>query len=432
MRKLFSLLPFLVFLCTFTGLNFLYPSAAAHVKDDFPMFAAFIAIIFSFFTFKPSTPLNKKIEVFVEGASQSIIVHMCFIFLTSTIFTHVLDKIGGIEALVQLTLQTIPKTLILPGMFLIGSLFSFIIGSSMGTIAACMPIAHALALKLGINPALMTGTIICSSMFGDNLSILSDTTIAAVKITNSNMLDKIKENIKIALPASFLSIILLTYINQTIALANTSLAASNLETTVNYFTIVPYVTTLCLALYGIDILAVLCIGIILANGIGIYLNSFTFLDTTTFIFNGFYHAKEMVAVFILVLLLAGLAKIVEFNGGLEYLLQTIQTKSKSSGFTRLIIFILVCIVNVTVAINTISILIVGPVAKKISTNKINAAETATILDLGSCITQGILPYAPQVLLATSMASISPLSVLPYLYYQYILLATLLITFIIKK
>jgi len=431
MKKAFSLLPFLIFLTTFSALNFIYPNVAPSIKDDFPIFAAFVAIIVAFFTFKPKTSLNDKINVFVQGAAQPLIIHMCFIFLISTVFTHVLEKIGGVQAMVNISLQLISSSFILPGMFVVSSLFSFAIGSSMGTIAAFMPIASAIALQLTISPEFMAGTIVCGAMFGDNLSILSDTTIAAVQITGSNMKEKIKANAKIALPASLLTIILLCYVNQTMTLDTTVPLLSSIND-LDFIKIIPYITAFGLALYGLDILAVLSIGTIVATGIGLYLHNFTFVETTNFLFNGFYQSKGMVAVFILILFLAGLSKIVEHNGGIEYLLQRIQQHASSTKSIRLSIFILVSAVNVMVAINTISILITGPIANKLGANKVNRAEIATILDLGSCITQGVLPYAPQILLATSMSSISPLSIMPYLYYQYILLTVFLIDIVFKK
>ncbi len=430
MKKAFSLLPFLVFLITFVTLNFMYPNVATYIKDDFPIFAAFIAIIIAFFTFQPKTPLNNKINVFVQGAAQPLIIHMCFIFLMSTVFMHVLDKIGGVQSIVNMSLLMISSSYILPGMFIITSLFSFVIGSSMGTIAACMPIAHAIASTLTIHPALMAGTVVCGSMFGDNLSILSDTTIAAVQITGCNMKEKLKENFSFVLPASLISIIILYYFNQQIA--HSTLPISSAITNTDLIKVLPYASIFMLALYGLDILIVLSLGTILATGVGLYLNSFTFIETTTFIFNGFYQSKGMVAVFILILFLAGLSKIVEHNGGISYLLQIIQKHATSTRSTKFTIFMLVCAINITIAINTISILITGPVAKKLGSNKINKAEIATILDLGACITQGILPYSPQILLATSMSMISPLSIMPYLYYQYILLAIFLMKIHIKK
>lgn len=424
MKSRLSLVPLLIFLAVFILLNALYPHATTEIKDGFPIFAAFIAIISSFFTFKKGTSLHNKIDIFVQGASQQIIIHMGFIFLMSTVFAHVLEQVGSIQAVVNLLLYTISDSFVLPGIFIIGSIFSFIIGSSMGTIAACMPIAHALAVKLNINPAMMAATVVCGSIFGDNLSMLSDTTIAAVKITNCNMVDKIKSNIRIALPASILTIIILSYSYSTndSQLLNLAFHLNSKD----ILKVTPYLATIVLALYGLDILAVLCIGTIVATCIGLYSSAFTFLDATNFLFTGFYESKGMVAVFILILLLAGLSKIVEHNGGIHYLLKTIQRYASSQRSTKFTIFILVCIVNITVAINTIAILITGPIANKLSKNNIKSSEVATLLDVGSCITQGILPYAPQILLATSMCNISPLSVMPYLYYQYFLLLFLIL------
>lgn len=429
MKKAVSLLPFLLFLTLFITLNTIYFDAAANIKDGFPIFAAFMAIIGSFFTFQKNTSLQEKIEIFIQGAAQPLIIHMCFIFVMSTVFTNILNKIGSINAIVDVSLHILSPSLMLPGIFTAASLFSFAIGSSMGTIAALMPIAYTISQQLEIAPALMAGIVVGGAIFGDNLSIISDTTISAVQVTGATMYQKMKYNMQIALPASVLTIIALYLINQNMPLAQeTSIITIK---SICWIKLIPYLVILGLALYGLDILVVLTIGTIIATAFGLYFYDFNFLESTAFLFNGFYESKAMVEVFILILLLSGLSKIVEHNGGIDYLLDKIKKYATSVKSTKFTIFLLVCAVNITIAINTISILITGPIAKKLAKDKIDAASTATILDVGSCISQGVLPYAPQILLATSMCSISSLSVLPYLYYQYFLLISLLSNFLIS-
>ncbi len=294
----------------------------------------------------------------------------------------------------------------------------------MGAIAAFMPIAVSIASYLSLNPSMMAATIVCGSMFGDNLSILSDTTIAAVKITHGSMKEKLRLNAIIAAPAFMISLIILTYQNYLTA-STVAIAHQTSITTFDIIKILPYITTFYLALTGLDILIVLTLGIIFAITIGMWLQSLTLLQGVNLIFDGFYASKGMVNVFVLVLLLAGLSKIISHNGGIEYLINKLKHKISNAFHAKIAIFLLVTLINMTIAINTISILITGSVATKIGDDyHINPSETACILDIASCVSQGLLPYAPQLLLAASMAKVSAISLLPYLYYQYFLAISL--------
>jgi Na+/H+ antiporter NhaC len=425
-----ALLPFGIFLATFIILNITYRSTSmAH--NNFPIFAAFIAILVAFFTFQKNESFNEKVEIFIQGSAQTIIIHMCYIFYMSTIFTTVLEQIGGVSSAVNISLLFIPQTFVLPGIFIISSLFSFTVGTSMGAIAAFMPIGMSIADHLSLNPSLMAATIVCGSMFGDNLSILSDTTIAAIKMTNCSMNKKSMLNAKIAAPAFIGAIILLTYHNY--FLSNTTTTINNQSIHIlDFIKILPYITTFYLALKQLDILVVLIFGTIFSIIIGICLNSLTFLQAINCIFDGFYLSKGTINIFILVLLLAGLSKIISHNGGIDYFIDKLQNKITNPQNAKVAIFILITLINITIAINTIAILITGPIATKVG-NKFNIKnyEIACILDIGSCISQGLLPYAPQLLLAASMAKVSTISLLPYLYYQYLLTITLSIMIILK-
>ncbi len=426
-----ALIPFGVFLLIFILLNIVYSSAHV-VHDNFPIFAAFAAIIASFFTFQKNETLNQKIEIFIQGSTQSIVIHMCYIFYLSTVFTTILEQTGGIAAAVNISLFFIPTSYVLPGIFIVTSLFSFTVGTSMGAIAAFMPIAVNIATHLSLNPSIMAATIVCGAMFGDNLSILSDTTIAAVKTTNASMDKKLRLNTLIAIPAFLASLIILTYQNH-IATSSINIAQHGIMTMVDFIKILPYIATFYLAIIGLDILIVLTLGIIFAISIGIWLQNLTLLQGINLIFDGFYTSKGMVNVFILVLLLAGLSKIISYNGGLEYLIKKLEHKIKNAQHAKIAIFFLVTFTNITIAINTISILITGPIATKIGNDyDIDSSETACILDIASCVSQGLLPYAPQLLLAASMAQVSATSLLPYLYYQYFLAISLFVFIAWKK
>lgn len=430
-KRYIALVPFGIFLAIFILLHILYSSATIG-QDNFPILAALVAIIASFFTFQKNESLNDRIAIFMEGSSQTIVMHMCYIFYLSTVFTAILEHMGGIKAAVNLSLMLIPSWCIIPGMFMVTSLFSITVGTSMGAIAAFMPIAVNIATHCSLHPSLMAATIVCGAMFGDNLSILSDTTIASVAITKSSMKDKLFLNTKIAIPAFIISFIILLYQNYFITDFMQIIPAKSIGY-LDIIKVIPYLATFYIALIGFDILIVLIAGIILAIGIGISLHTLTFLEAINLIFDGFYSSKGMVNVFMLVLLLSGLSKIISHNGGIDYLIDQLEHKIPNALCAKLAIFLLITLINMTIAINTVAILITGPIANKMGNDyKIPAAQTACILDIGSCFTQGILPYAPQLLLAASIAQVSTISLLPYLYYQYFLVISLLVVMVYKK
>lgn len=424
MRPL-SLLPFLVFFSVFIGLNIYYPLAEANIKSDFAIFSVFIALITSFFIFKKNTSINERIEVFIKGAAQETIIHMCFVFLFSTMLSYALERTGGSESAVEIALYLIPHNFILPGIFIATSLVSTCLGTSMGAIVTFMPIFYKLSQELFIDTPLVAGIVVGGAIFGDNLSLISDTTIAAVKVTGSNMYEKVKDNIIIAFPAALITLVILTYLNNSYIIIKPPIFLPAISI-LNFLKIMPYILTFILAFIGFDILFELVVGIILAIGIGIYFEKITLLDTLTLFNHGFYESKGIVSIFILVLLLSGLSQIVQHNGGIEYLLNLLGKEKKSQAKTKLEILALIMLVNTAIAINTISILLTGPIAAKIAHKKISPARVANILDIGACITQGILPYTPQMLLAATICKISPLSILSYLIYPYLLFITLII------
>lgn len=431
MRNIFTLLPFLIFITIFVTFNILFSSTAPYIKTDFPVFAAFFAVIASFFTFKKGTTLNEKIDVFIQGASQQTVIHLCFIFLFSTLFTYTLTEMGGTQTAVDIALYFLPKNFILPGIFFVTSAFSVCVGTSMGTIITFMPIFYQVAQTLSINPSLVTGVVVSGAILGDNISLISDTTIAATKVTGSTIMAKFKDNFRIALPAALITIALLTYLNRMLPVIDSQIALPNVSS-INFFNMIPYLATFILALMGLDILCVLISGMSIALFLGLFFGKIDPLQILTFFHHGFYESKGMISIFILVLFLSGLSKIISHNGGITYLLELLGKKAKSPKRTKLEIFMLVFLVNCAIAINTISIIITGPLASKLGENKLTPGRIANILDLGSCVSQGILPYTPQILLAASISHISPLSTMPYLIYPYMLFVVTIVDLVIKK
>lgn len=409
--KLSHLLPFFVFV----GLFFI---STIWLDSRFsPIFACLLAIVVSFFTFAPKIGFNKKVDVFISGCANPVIVAMSLIFIESSMFTYILKLTGSTDAAVRLGMCMLPCGYLLPGFFLITAIFATAIGSSMGTIAAFLPIGIGIAQKIGIPLPLMAGTVVGAAMLGDNLSLISDTTIAATKTTGSKMHDKFKANFWLVSIAAVLTLIVLTYIN-----AGYSANCADIVVQQTVFTdlilIIPYLLVLLLALCGLDVVGVLAIAILVALGIGVALGKFSFLESTMLPLEGFAHDRAIDEVLILAFLIAGLSKIVEFNGGLSYLLSRVSRGIKSKGGAEVAIAGLIFLVNAVTAINTVAILVTGPIAHRIGQQfGIQNKRVACLLDIFSCICQGILPYAPQLLLAQSIAQVTSVSIIPYLYYQ---------------
>lgn len=425
-----ALFPAFIFLIVFALLNIVY-NADSLIRDGSPIFAAFIALMVSIFTFQKNETFNERIDIFVQGSSQPIVVHMCYVFFLSTIFTTILEHTGSMASAVNVCLHIFPTWLILPGMFLGACFCSLIIGTSIGIIAAFMPIAMNLSNHLHLNPSIIASTIICGSVFGDNLSILSDTTIAVVKITGTTMSKKLLLNIQIILPAFIVTVALLTYQNSLIASHHYLYNISDISF-IDLIKALPYTITFYLALTGLDIIFVMILGIIIAVGVGLLLNKFTILTAINFMFDGFYDSKDMVSLFILVVLLSGLSAIITHNGGIQYLINKIKYKVSNTRHAKFAILCFVVFVNAIIAINSIAIVISGPAVRQIAEEcDLDLTETACILDITSSAMQGLLPYTPQLLLAASIAHVSVVSILPYLYYQFFLMISLFIFIFLK-
>jgi Na+/H+ antiporter NhaC len=423
--KYFACVSALVIFAIIIMMNFLC-NLQSNDHESISIFIIFIALIFAMFSFRKNESFNERLEIFMKGSSQSIVVHMCYIFFLTTIFTTILERTGSIDSAVNVCLHIFPNWLILPGIFLGASFFTFTVGSSIGAIAAFMPVAINVAEHIHINPSLMAATIVCGCVFGDNLSVSSDSSILSVKIADTTMFKKFFLNIKICLPAFITTLVLLTYHNSLIPGCG---HIHNLLDLNFYDTIkaLPYTITFILALTGIDIIFVTVIGIVIAMSIGIYLDNFTIPMAINFMFDGLYHAREVVHLFIVAVLLSGLIAIITHNGWIEYLIKKLKEKISNTWHAKFVIFGVVALVNIIVAINSIAIMIAGPTVQQIGHEcDIEPAETACILGIVSCALQGLLPYAPQLVLAASIARVSPVSLLPYLYYQFFLLLSLVI------
>lgn len=431
--SLFALTPFFAFIGTYVLLILLFPSATNQLKlTAFPIFSGITAIGYALFTFKERIPVSKKIKIFISGVARPTVIYMCFIFIFSSVFSHVLQLCGGVDSAIKLCYVLIPQQWILPGIFTAIALFSLTIGSSIGGIATFTPIAVGLAPKLGVSPALMAGIAVSGSMLGDNLSVISDTTVAAIHTTHCNPYKKFKGNALMVLPAFIITIILLTAISFNLLppSSNQIITTWNVSDIIK---IIPYGIVFSLALIGIDVLVVLAMGAIAGGLLGIIYGKLSSLQATTLFFEGFYQQKGVIAMFVLVMLVAGLSRIVEHNGGIKYLLHKFHARTKTKSGAEASIALLVSLLDITVARNTIAILIAGPMAQQIGGRfKIKNARIATLLDIFACTVHGIIPYSSQLLLAAAMAGTSSISVVPHVYYQYIILTIAILSIVKTK
>ena len=295
-------------------------------------------------------------------------------------------------------------------MFIIAAFVATAMGTSMGTIGAIAPIAVEMAVKAHLPVAVAVGAVVGGAMFGDNLSMISDTTIAATRTQGCEMRDKFIMNFKIALPAAILTIIVMIIFGVSGQIPD--------ELKYSVIRILPYISVLVLALLGINVFLVLITGTVLGGIIGLAQGSFTLIEFSQSIYEGFTSMQE---IFILSLLIGGLAALIAKDGGIDYLLNAISSRIKSVKGAEFGIAALVSVADICTANNTVAIVITGPMAKQIADeNGVDPRRSASMLDIFSCVFQGIIPYGAQLLLAGQLSGLSPLQIMPSLYYPYLL------------
>ncbi|SON49395.1 Na+/H+ antiporter NhaC family protein [Vibrio tapetis] len=420
-----ALVPLAIFLALFIGVgSYLTLQGVEFAFYQLPApIAALPAVIVAILMSKES--INKAIEQFIRGIGHSDIIAMCMIYLLAGAFASVAKATGGVDATVNLGLSLLPPSLILPGMFVIAAFIATAMGTSMGTIAALAPVALGVADAANIDPAIAAGAVLSGAMFGDNLSIISDTTIAATRSQGCEMKDKFKENITIALPAAIVSLILFGFLSTP--------STAPIVSDFNWINVLPYISILILAIAGINVFAVLTIGTLMAGVIG--LNTTSDYNLTQYgqdIYTGFGNMQE---IFLLSMLIGGLSELMKQQGGLAYitnkLSKALRNSSQKSG--EFGIALLVSLVNCCTANNTVSILVSGSIAKDLAQKHgISAKRSASLLDIFSCIMQGVLPYGAQVLLIGSILQLSPLEVTTHSYYCYALAISAIATVLLKK
>ncbi|WP_306483033.1 Na+/H+ antiporter NhaC family protein [Anaerococcus sp.] len=408
-----ALIPFAIFVALYliTGLVLQVRGVEMAFYQLPAPIAVFVAIIAAFFLFKGS--VEDKFDTLVSGCGDSNIIIMCLIYLLAGAFSSLAKASGGVDSVVNLGLSFIPTGFLTAGVFLIASFISIATGSSVGTITALGPIAVGLANTSGISLSLMLGALVGGAMFGDNLSIISDTTIAATRSQGCDMKDKFKMNAKIAIPAAILTLILL------LVFGSTEVTTSPTDLTYDLLSIIPYLFVLIVALMGVNVFVVLTGAIGLSSAL-LLLRGSSIIDISQIIWEGF---TGMFEIFLLSMLIGGLSQMVAEEGGINWIISKIKIFAKDTKTCELGIGALVSLADICVANNTVAIIISGPIAKKMSREfGIDSRRSASLLDIFSCVFQGIIPYSAQVLIAASFTggALAPFELIPFFWYQFIL------------
>ncbi len=402
-----ALIPLLLFVLLFLGVGI--------ISGDFttmPLNVAITITVIVALLMNRKETFAKKVEVFTKGAGHSNIILMMLIFILAGAFSTTAEKMGGVSSTVNLGLSLIPQNLIIVGLFIICMFVSISMGTSVGTVAAIAPVGFGFAQATDVPAALAMATVVGGAMFGDNLSMISDTTIAAVRTQKTKMSDKFKVNFKIVLPGAIITIIILFFLTNGISIDHTKNYDYNL------IKVIPYLLVLILALVGINVIIVLIGGTVLAGIIGLIDGSFGWNGLLNAISKGIIGMEDIAMI---ALLIGGLVGIIQHNGGIDWLLNFVRSKVKSRRGAELGIASLVSAADISTANNTISIIMAGPLAKNIADEyDVDPRKSASILDIfGGCF-QGLLPYSPQVISAAGVAGISPFLMLQYSIYPILL------------
>ena len=405
-----ALLPILVFLVIFIG--------SGIVTGDFyamPAIVAFLIALCVAFVQNRDLKFDEKIKVIARGVGDENIITMCLIFLLAGGFSGAVSAAGGVESTVNLGLSILPPSVAVVGLFVIGCFISVSMGTSMGTIAALAPIAVGISEKTGFAMAICIGAVACGAMFGDNLSMISDTTIAAVKTQGCEMKDKFKENFFIVLPAAIITIIIFFFITKDGATVDT--AALDYDVV----KVIPYILVLVGALIGINVFIVLVGGIVVSLIVGVATDAIAPADMFTAVGGGVTGMYDITVISIVVACIVALIK--EF-GGIEFILRIFKKVIKGPKGAEVGIAGLALAVDCCTANNTVAIVMAGPIAKEISTEYgVNPKRSASLLDIFASVGQGLIPYGAQLLSAATLTGLTPFDIIPYMYYPILMMVS---------
>ncbi|MEY8365506.1 Na+/H+ antiporter NhaC family protein [Anaerovoracaceae bacterium 41-7] len=414
-----ALLPILVFLILFLGTGIL-------LNDFYTMPAVvgfLIALIVAFVQTKGKT-FTEKLHIAAIGIGEDNIITMCLIYLAAGAFSGAVSAAGGVDSTVNLGLSLMPPSVAVIGLFVIGCFISISMGTSMGTIAALAPIAVGIADKTGFALPICIGAVVSGAMFGDNLSMISDTTIAAVRTQGCEMKDKFRKNFLIVLPAAIITVVILFCLTRG--------ASFTLEAELNYniWQVMPYIFVLVTAVIGINVFVVLISGTVLSILVGLFTGSLVVSEVFTSIGSG---VTGMYDITVISMLVAAISALVKENGGFTFILEKIHSRIHTYKGAEVGIAALISVVDAATANNTVAIVIAGPIAKEISDDYgISPERSASLLDMFASVFQGIIPYGAQLLSAATLTGLTSFDIIPYLFYPYLMAVCGLISVAVSK
>lgn len=423
-----ALLPVVVFLVIYLGngiyFEYIHPVEGGMGFYIMSVVVAFLIALIVALLQNRTLSFDEKIKICAKGIGDENITIMLFIFLVAGAFSGIAKEAGGAESTANLLLSILPAQFALPGLFLIACLISMAMGTSVGTITVLVPIAVNVATGSGLGIPMCVGTIVGGAMFGDNLSFVSDTTIAATKTQGVEMKDKFSTNFKIALPAALLTLAILIAFS-----FNTQIASiGNFE--YNTWQVLPYFIVLGAAITGLNVFGVLCMGIVLFLIVGLGTGSLTVATAFSSMGMG---TNGMFETMVVTILVASIGALIKENGGFLWLLHLIRKVFKGHTGGCFGIGILTLLMDIATANNTVAIVMVAPIAKEISEDyDIDPKETASLLDTFSCVGQGIIPYGAQLLIAASISGITALNIIPFLFYPFLLFVSVSVSILVIK
>ena len=368
-------------------------------------------------------PLQEAIGDYSRGATDLNIMLMIWIFVLAGAFAASTKQMGAVDATVQLTLSLVPAKFLSAGIFIAACFTSMSIGTSVGTIVALTPIASAMATQTGSDVAWMVAIVVGGALFGDNLSFISDTTVAATRTQGCNMRDKFRTNILIVTPAAVLTLVayLLT--------GSDALQYAEGAKAIEWYSVIPYLLVLVTSIMGVNVLSVLTLGILSSGVIGLVAGKMTLLDWVSAMGQGIGSMGELI---IITMMAGGMLEMIRVNGGIDYVISRLTARVKSRRGAESAIATLVAFADICTANNTVAIISVGELARQIAQKfGISARRAASLLDTFSCVVQGIIPYGAQLLMAAGLASISPVEIIPHLYYPFILAGFVVVAIMIQ-
>lgn len=411
-------MPFGVFILLFAGVGI--------ISGDFygmPALVAFVVALFVGLLQNRKLTFDEKLRVIAKGAGDVNIITMVLIFIVAGAFSGVVTAAGGVDSTVNFGLSIIPPNFMVVGLFVIGCFISLSMGTSMGTITALAPIALGVSQQTAFPLAICIGAVVCGAMFGDNLSMISDTTIAAVRTQGCEMKDKFKQNFFIVLPAAVITIIL--FLVETREIGYVAKKAYEY----NFVQVIPYLVVLVGALIGFNVFAVLSSGIVLSMIVGVAYGKFTILESFTAIGNGM---SQLFEISIISIIVACIVSLIRENGGIDLIIELIKRRTKGKRGAEFGIALLVLLVDICTANNTVAIVMAGPIAKDIGDEfQVEPKRVASILDIFASVGQGLIPYGAQLLTAAALVKLTPLDIIPNLYYP-MLMAVSAILFMIFR